>query len=107
MSATYAAAVRDLNDAAEGTGRNPIERLVGAQVGTGRALLEVAELLEALVELLRPLIEQGETGQDEHPVVPGLKLRPDLTVCPRCLDGLEGRTVRVTTPGDYVVHEDC
>jgi len=103
VSATYAAAVRDLNDAAEGTGRNPIERLVGAQVGTGRALLEVAELLEALVELLRPLIEQGGIGHDCVPRA----IVPDLSVCPRCLGGIGGTTTRLTDPGNYVVHEDC
>lgn len=55
MSATYEEAREALDDAEprqEG-GLGLAERGIAAQVGTGRAVLAVAEELEALVELLR------------------------------------------------------
>lgn len=54
MSATYEAAVRDLNDASGVTGDLGLaERGIASQIGTGRAVLALAEEVEALVELLR------------------------------------------------------
>ena len=54
MSATYEAAIRDLNDASGVTGDLGLaERGIAAQIGTGRAVLALAEEVEALVELVR------------------------------------------------------
>lgn len=67
MSATYAAARAALDRAQHAAAEALADDYPAtlAQIGTGRAALEVAEQLEALVELLRPLVEQGGTG---HPV---------------------------------------
>lgn len=57
MSATYEAALRDLNDAAGVTGDLGLaERGIAAQIGTGRAVLALAEEVEALVELVREVL---------------------------------------------------
>lgn len=63
MSATYEAAIRDLNDASGVTGDLGLaERGIAAQIGTGRAVLALAEEVEALVELLRDRLAPGPCG---------------------------------------------
>ncbi len=61
MSATYDAAVQNLNDAHTGDEFMPdTERQIAAQVGTGRAVLALTEETEVVAEQLRRLADVAE-----------------------------------------------
>lgn len=102
MSATYDAAVRDLNDAARER-NGPSDSLSTAQVGTGRAVLalteeaevvaeqlrRLADVAEAVLLLLQPLADRAAAdGVLSSDVVEGAETRPGTRrparYCPRC-----------------------
>lgn len=100
MSATYEDARETLDDAEprEEGGLGLAERGIAAQIGTGRAVLALAEEVEALVELLRERLPAPESTVD-----------PDLGigVCDVCETGVfPGQSV-ATTPEGGLRHGWC
>lgn len=106
MSATYEnaretldAARTDLDAAAEGADPIPFAAAV-AQVGTGEAILALAEEVEALVELLRERLPAPESTVDPDPDL-------GIGVCDVCETGVfPGQSV-ATTPDGGLRHGWC